>query len=1069
MQKLKLLIILLFISVQAVFAQTKTIKGTVVDSEGLPLPGVTVVVVGTTTGTVTSIDGNFTIDVEPANELRFSFIGFAEQVITVGEQTVINVTLAADTEELEEVVVVGYGTQKKESVVGAITQTKGEDLKKQGNVSNLSDALAGAMPGVSVMTGTGLPGGGGNLTGNNYEETEILIRGKATWNNSSPLVLVDGIERNMDDIDVNEVENISVLKDASATAVYGVKGGNGVILITTKRGSVSKPKFTFEANTTWENISKIAQVEDAYTGILSRNRAIINEAAVNPDSWNDYVPDEILGYYRDNTYPYAYPSLDLTETMLKDYGRSHRFNMNVAGGTNFVKYFGSLSYNHVGDIMATEDVGQGYNPEYSYDRFNFRSNLDFAITKTTDLSVNLSGFYGAQQTSGANYHTVWYGLYNHAPDWPVTVYEDGIYGNSEGTYERVGENELAGLLFQGYNKFNNTEINTDFKLNQKLDFITKGLSAAGKFAYDNSFVTAGENISDDGVLTKTIDPEFYTSGGYWDEASQSYKHPDGLDVEDFTTYYYPEGYNASSGFNWKENPLGYTPENVQIGNTNYLNRTRRNLYYEVGLNYNRTYGKHEVTGLALFSRQRTEIGSNWAQLREDWVGRATYYFNRKYLLELNGSYNGSEKFGPGYKFDFFPSVAVGWTVSNERFFKENLEFVNLFKIRYSDGVVGNDRLSGIQWGYATIWDDGSMWSGSTQAQERFGDEFLVQGPLKYNEGTPGNPDLQWETAHKRNLGFEWGAFKNVFTGSLDVFWEDRDNMLVAANQRNIPETFGQTAPAANIGAVKSNGMEVEASIRKSYRNSFSFYVSGNWTIAKNEILEKEDPELKPDYQKQEGYAIGQNRSTLESEIMQSWDDVYTGVLDYSNNSDVLPGDFRFVDFNSNGEIDPNDGVPYGYPIYPQNTYGFSGGLSYKGFSLNVQFYGVYNVTKNIRLDRYSFDSPTIYEVLLEDTWTPEYGNANPTYPHLTYKKQNNGTGAYNLWDASYLRLKTAELSYSLPSRWLDPIGLSQLRVFVNGNNLFVWTDMPTDGEGANFDIKNYPVKKQMTLGLNLQF
>ena len=1066
MQKLKLLIILLLFSTYVAFAQTNAITGTVTDSDGQPLPGVTVVVVGTTTGTVTDIDGNYSINVETGSQIRFSFIGFAEQLVDITGQTVIDITMVADTEELEEVVIVGYGTQKKESVVGAITQTKGEELKKQGNVSNLSDALAGSMPGVSVLTGTGLPGGGGNLTGNDYEETEILIRGKATWNNSSPLVLVDGIERDMDDIDINEVESVSVLKDASATAVYGVKGGNGVILITTKRGSVRKPQFNMEANTSFENVSKLPEVVDAYTGIQARNYAILNEAPVNPDSWTQYVPDEILGFYRDQTYPYAYPDNRLTELMLKDYARSHRINMNVAGGTNFVKYFGSLSYNHIGDIMATEDVGQGYNPEYSYDRFNFRSNLDFNLTKTTEFSVNLSGYYGSQQTSGANYHNVWYGLYNHAPDWPVIQYEDGIYGYSQEKYERVGYNEYVGLLFNGYNSYNSTEINSDFKLKQDLDFITQGLSASAKLAYDNTFITQGQDINDDGVLTKTIDPRFYTSGGYWDEASQTYKHPNGLDVDDFTIYEYPGSYNASSGFNWVENPLGYQAERVTNNN---LNRVRRNMYYEVGLNYARQFGDHEVTGLGLFSRQRTEVGSNWASLREDWVGRATYYYGRKYLLELNGSYNGSEKFGPAYKFDFFPSVALGWTISNENFFKENIPFVNLLKVRYSDGLVGNDRLSGIQWGWLTTWNQGSRYSDNSQNQEEFGNQFLVQGPLKYHEGVPGNPDLRWEKAHKRNLGFEVGLFKNMVTGSVDLFNEHRTDMLVAAAQRSVPYTFGQVAPPANIGEVKAKGMEVEGSVRKNYKNSLSWWLSGNWTVAINEVIKKEDPELRPDYQKQEGYTIGQNRSRLQAGIMQSWDDVYTGVLDYSDNSDVLPGDFRYVDFNSNGEIDPDDGVPVGYAIYPRNTYGFSGGISFKGFTLSMQFYGTYNVTRGVGLGPFAFDSPTMYEFIINDTWTPEYGNENPTYPALYFKKTNTGTGNYSNWDASFLRLKTAEISYNLPKKWMEPLGIANLRIFANGNNLFVWTDMPVDGEGDNFQLKNYPVKKQMTLGLNLQF
>ena len=425
--------------------------------------------------------------------------------------------------------------------------------------------------------------------------------------------------------------------------------------------------------------------------------------------------------------------------------------------------------------------------------------------------------------------------------------------------------------------------------------------------------------------------------------------------------------------------------------------------------------------------------------------------------------------GPVYKLDFFPSVAIGWTISNENFFKENIPFVNLLKVRYSDGLVGNDRLSGIQWGWVTTWNQGSRYSGNSQNQEEFGNQFLVQGPLKYNEGVPGNPNLRWEVAHKRNVGFELGMFKNLISGSIDIFDEYRTDMLVAADQRTVPYTFGQVAPAANIGEVKAKGMEMEATIRKNYKSSFAWWLAGNWTVAINEVIKKEDPELQPNYQKQEGYTIGQVRSKLESEIMQSWDDVYTGVVDYSNNSAVLPGDFRFVDFNSNGVIDPNDGVPVGYAVYPRNTYGFSGGLSYKGFSLNVQFYGVYNVTRGVGLPAFAFDSPTIYDFLLEDTWTPEYGNENPTYPALYFKKPNTSTGNYTNWDASFLRLKTAELSYTLPEKWLTPIGLENLRIFVNGNNLFVWTDMPVDGEGGNFQLKNYPVKKQITVGLNLQF
>ena len=622
-QKLKILVLLLILGSFAAFGQSKSITGTVTDDQGQTMPGVTVILVGTSQGTVTDIDGNYQILAEPGSELKFSFIGYREQIIKVGTQPVINVNMAPDTEAIEEVVIVGYGTQKKETVVGAITQTTSDELKKQGNVTNISDALTGAMPGVIVMTQTGVPGGGGD---GQYNATDILIRGKSTWNNSSPLILVDGIERDMNEIDINEVENVSVLKDASATAVFGMKGGNGVILITTKRGKAGKPKLTFEANKTFENISKYPEILGSYEGIVARNRAIINEATVNPISWGDFVPDSELAYYQSGELPYAFADNNWSDQMLKDFASSHRFNMNVSGGTKFVKYFGSLSYNHTGDILSTEDVGQGYNPEFSYDRFNFRTNLDFSITKTTEFTANISGYYGVQHKSGGNYHNLWYGLYRHAPDWPIVQYEDGVYGDSQEIYERVGFNEYVGIMFSGYSRANKTEVNSDFALKQDLDFVTKGLKFKAKLAYDNYFATNGPNISDDGVLTKTIDKNFYLDGGYYNQQTGQYEM-DGQAVdmvgEGYVIYDYPDG--GTDGFEWVEAPLGYGTEGVNAG------ASQRKTYYEASLNYARKFGVHDITALALFSRQKSESGSGWPRKREDWVSRVTYNYDLRYF------------------------------------------------------------------------------------------------------------------------------------------------------------------------------------------------------------------------------------------------------------------------------------------------------------------------------------------------------------------------------------------------------------------------------------------------------
>ncbi len=1041
------------------YAQQLSITGKVSDENGEPLTGVTVFIQGTGDGTISDVNGDYSVSAAKGQQLKFSFIGYADQILTVTDATVLNVQMQTDAKLVEELVVVGYGAQKKESVVGAIATAKAEELKSQGNISNVADALAGSMPGVTVLQSTGLPGGGGS---DEYEATEILIRGKNTWNSAAPLVLVDGIERDMNDIDINEIESFSVLKDASATAVFGVKGGNGVILVTTKRGNKGKAKLSFEANTTFENVSKIPEMVDAVEGIQARNYAIINETAANPDSWSQFTPDAELDYYRNNTYPFAYPNTDMADKMLKDYGRSHRFNMTARGGTDFVKYFASLSYNHIGDILATEDVGQGYDPEFSYNRFNFRSNLDFSLTKTTTFKVNLSGYYGQQQQSGGSVHSIWYGVYNHAPDWPVIQYEDGVYGDSQGIYERVGENEYVNVNFNGLKRNNRTEVNSDFTLEQDLSFLTKGLKISGRVAYDSFFKTSGGNIKTEGVLTKYIDPEFYELGGYYDEAAGAYMM-DGelIDMNDYTQFNYPST-NASSGFNWVAAPNSYTNEVVSSGDI-------RKLYYETRLNYNRKFGLHSVGAMALFNRQEKQSGSNWLAKREDYVGRATYNYDSRYLLEVNGAYNGSQKYGPEYRFDFFPSVALGWTISNENFFKDNVKYIELLKIRYSDGVVGSDNYSGGRWSYLTLWNKGSYYSNGS-ASESFGYPTRQSSPYtKYNEGTPGNPDIHWEVAHKRNLGMELNAFKNQVVLTADIFNEHRTDMVLNTGARNVHEIVGASPYPANLGELKAKGAELQLTLRKTHENSLNYWASGNWTVTTNEIIYKEDPELKPDYQKTAGYTVGQTKTKISTGFVESWDDMYTGVVDYSDNSMYLPGDFRLLDYNANGVIDPNDGAPYAYSNVPMNTYGFSLGGGYKGFAVSMQFYGIYNVTTQVSLPSFSFNSPTVYEQTLQDVYMPEYDNSDPTMASLNFLRSNNSSGHYNYRDGSMLRLKTAEVSYTLPKDFTKQIGISKMRFYVNGNNLLLWTDMPVDVQGQNFQLKNYPVKKSFTLGVNVQF
>lgn len=1013
-----------------------TVKGVVVDENGETLIGVNILEKGTTNGTITDFDGNFTLNVSSKGAvLVASYIGYNNQEIKV-EDGLVKIVMKEATELLEEVVVVGYGAQKKESVVGSIAQVTGEKLKSKGSLSNLTDALSGAMPGVTVMTTNGTPGGGGEYG----VDSQILIRGMNTWNNAQPLILVDGVERSMNDVDVNEIESFSVLKDASATAVFGVKGANGVILINTKRGEKGKTKVTAEANVAIKSLSKVEKPMDSYTGRVARNYAIVSELPLNGnDYWQYFTTADELELYRNQSRPEEYTNVDWQDYMLKDAAYSTKYNVNISGGTDFVRYFTSLGYVYDGDIFDTDNKVRGYKPQFRYDRFNFRTNLDFNFTKTTQFKVNLSGYYGKQQAPANGVHNMWYSVYKYSPSGALPVYSDGTFGDDYDAVDRLGFNGLFYMVADGTKVRNRTSITTDFELNQKLDFITKGLSVKGKFSFDNYFTSEGQQINDD--ISNYQRKIFDTNTGQW---------------------VYDTPATGNDGFDFYPDPLGYTTEYM---NATTANQTRRNMYYEVSLSYNRRFGVHNVGALALFSRQEYATGSAWPSKREDWVGRITYDYDGKYLAEINAAYNGSEKFGPGHKFDLFPSLAVGWRVSEEKFMKEHLPFVSNLKLKYSIGLVGNDNLIGVgQWPYITTWDayDGTLPSFGYPAYK------ATQYPI-YMEGTPGNPDLRWEKAKKQNYGIEMGVFNNLITANIDIFNEHRYDMLVGADDRSIPDFFGHTAPAANIGEIKSHGAELEFKIQKQWKD-WGFWGGYSWTVAKNEILYKEDPELKPDYQKQAGYAIEQVKTSVVTGIIDSWDDMYTGVMfeNASSNTTLLPGQYRLLDYNADGVINNNDGTAYGYSRYPQNTYGFSFGVNYKGWSLSCQFYGTYNVSINAyEVAEFDFSSDCVYERNLLETWTPEY-NGDGTYRALSMTNKG-ATGSSVFYDGSFLRLKTAELSYTFPKKWIEKLSISNLRLYVNGNNLFFWSDLPMDIEGNNFTMKSYPNTKQINFGANISF
>ena len=1038
------------ISAQA--TQGITITGTVVDNlNGETLPGVNVFIEGSTgTGTVTNIDGQFTIQV-PDEEchLSFSYVGYITVTIPVGSKKDLLVSLESSNTAVEEVVVVGYGTQKKESVVGAISEAKGEIIVQTAQGSDLGVALTGALPGLTTVTTTGLPGG----SGEDDDYALLFIRGKKTWNSAGPLVLIDGVERPLNDVNPYEVENISILKDASATAVFGVKGANGVILITTLRGKEGKAKLSVDANIIAKTISRIPTRELSYNANLMRNYAILNEVPVNETSWNSIVPDKYLELYKTQQYPEYLPSVNWVDEFTNDFAIDKTINMTLTGGTKFVKYFGSLAYFNEQDILDIGNSGQGYDPSFGFNRFNFRSNMDFDITSTTRLSVNLSGFHSQSSRPGGSKYAGWPYLYHAPPDiWPAQ-YSDGTWADAD-VYERYS-NGIYEFNFFGVNKSKRTNVSTDFMFNQELDVITKGLSFNAKLSYDNSTRSSGPNVKGYGKLTKWISPDIV------DHITPDMTEAEIKELEkDFTIYKYPQEFDEA-GYDFAETPNSYSPESASSS-------VYRSLFYQLSLNYAREFGKHGITALALMNRQEKASGSDFTSYREDWVGRITYDYDSRYLLEFNGAYNGSEKFSKDYRFHFFPSMAVGWVVSNEQFFSSIKPVMNLLKFRYSDGVVGSDE--GIaRWLYIDSWEVSSD-------RYEFGyPTHRDSYPLRY-EGVIPNEDIQWETSRKKDFGIETGFFDSRFRVVFDYFTEERTNIFMTGYDRVLPQYIGVDPVSANLGQVNMHGWELDMHFSNTTAKGLNYWGSWAWSYTVDKIIARGDPPLTPDYQKQAGYQIDQPRKILNQQEhpILSWNEIYNNVQGTVNEQN-LPGDFAMVDYNSDGVINENDNVPVGYPSRPQYTYAPAFGMNYKNFSTTARLYGVYNIEGSIGTYRSAFADQfsTVYPWSREKSWSPEFNNTS-TAINNGLRWATKAKSGYVPISRAYLKLQHAEVAYDVRARWLSHAGLQSLKFMLSVDNIILWSNMYEDQDADRPTSqtslrRTYPKMTRYTFGMNFIF
>ena len=1042
-----LLFLSLLLSPPLLWGQNHSIKGQIVDAKSNePLIGVNITVEGTSNGTISDVDGHFTLTATPDAVLKISYIGYREILLKVADlKKDAIISLEEDSKQLEEVVVVGYGVQKKVTSVGSITQTGGNELMKGGSVNSVSEALQGKLNGVVAINSSGMPGD---------NEVKMYIRGKSTWDNTDPLVLVDGIERNMNDVDMNEIESISVLKDASATAVYGVRGGNGVILITTKRGTDTAPVINFSANYTFKSPTTSMKLADHVTAMQAYNMAMANDASWDKlipqstiDAWSRAYAEGNYGAYND-----VFPYVNWWDELITG-GFTQNYNINIRGGTDYMKYFASAGYQGDGDIYDLKK-NDDFDPRHTYKRYNWRSNFDFNFPKSTKLSINIAGSMGYRNKSIDNDSPFNRILTESTSDHPI-MYSDGNWGDDE-EKNPVANMNLGGAklrkTFQGW---------YDASLEQKLDFITKGLKVAAKVSYSSS---------------STTNTDVYRGGGSADQALKSI-------VRYHRVYDYANPVVNTDGtitYPMIEDKRLPTSESVPLppGVTMWdgLDAYTRRFYYEFSVAYNRSFNDHNVSALALVNRKiyderYTENNTQYMRFpnyNEDWVGRVTYNWKERYLTEMNISYTGSEKFARGERFGLFPSFSLGWRLSEEPFIKKSIgKVLTNAKFRYSWGKVGSDA-GAKRWNYIQQFtSDGNITLGTDASGQ-------IWGPL-YHEGDVANLNSTWEKSTKQNLGIEIGLW-NKLDITLDLFDEKRKDILMEPQTTSF--ITGAKFNALNIGSTKNHGFELELHYNDKIGSDFRYHVGFTLASSENRVVFRDDPVNGPNHLKEAGKPIGHQNRYLAVGNYETIDDVFNNAQTGSINSvapgQVVPGDFIYIDFDSNGILNGQDKVAVDELNYPLHTYGLNLGFDWKGLSFSAMFYaptGVYKLVNSVYSA--SFKSGKINaQPDVMNAWTPETANTSGVRApalHLTNDGAFNGTeSTYRYQNFSYLRLKTMELGYNLPKKWLKTVGLKSLQVYVTGNNLLTWWggDDRIDPEGEQ---AKYPILRSFTSGVRVSF
>ena len=1011
-------------------------KGRVVDTNGIAIAGAAVTVKGGSTGgTISDAQGAFTLRVRKGDVLHVSFLGFQAREIAVTDASPLTIRLAEETHQVEDVVVVGYGVQKKESVLGAISQVNNEQLVNSGT-TNITNAIAGKLSGVTTIQTGGQPGN---------TDANIFIRGVSSWNGSTPLVLVDGVERSFADIDPNEVASLSVLKDASATAVFGAKGANGVIIVTTRTGSTGKPKMNISLSYGLDFPTMIPDhIGSAQTAEL------LNVALKNAQSYGSMIPrSEIEEYARPSSRinSIRYPDNDWFDIAMRRCAQTINANYNVSGGSQRVKYFLSLGYSHEGSIF--KDFSEWSNANFRYDRINYRSNLDFDVTRSTKLSVKVGGVLGIKDTPTDKTVS---GMFNmmysaspmmypaYYPAWvleeiPDTDYPDASGGRLSSPRTAYFGNIRTSLSTGEFEQTTDNKLYTDINFEQKLDFITKGLSVKANVSLSTYYSRISQTATNS-------NPTFYIDWNRYDAGDGN-----------------PWIYSAASEHVYENTPYAVTRGAMQ--NNYYVT-----FYWEGALNYNRTFGDHTVTGLALFNQRENVRGTAFPYHSQGVVGRVTYDYKHKYLFECNLGYTGSEQFSPENRYGFFPSVAIGWVPSQERFWKEAMPWWSKLKIRYSDGLVGSD--SGSRWLYFSDYVKG-------------GDSYIY-------EGAAANAVAQWEEARKRDLGIEMGWLNNRLTLNLDLFDEKRTNMLV---KPNVTMLVGTSYKEVNRGSMKKHGIDIELGWADKTPTGFGYNLTAMVSLNENRITNYEDAPYAPEYQKTAGKPYkGQTDgvSIVDSGYFESIDDIHNYPAYTTDWNFVNVGAYKYLDYSADGRLSVEDLHAIAGSQYPPVVCSFRAGFDYKGFEFSMLWYAnlgkwvEYNKSWEIEFNK--GDYRITHSQL--DYWRPDNRDANHAtlvyggtsgHPMYMWAGGSGDAGAKMMLEgrtwrkADYLSLREVYLAYTFNAKRLrQKVGFRSLSLYLTANNLLTFTPLiEGDPASTTFTTGFYPQMTSLKLGVKIGF